>query len=58
MLPYAFPQNFRRQLHAYQPWPLLDQGYMSDQALGGQLYRRWEYLQLVVHQVNYLLVHH
>ena len=50
------PQRFPLQLPAYEPSSLLDQGYMSDQASGGLLFLRREYLQVVVHQVHCLRV--
>jgi len=43
-------------LPAYEPSPLLDQGYKSDQTSGGLSFLRWEYLQVVVQQVHCLWV--
>jgi len=48
--------HFSLQLPAYEPSSLLDQGCMSDQASGGLLFLRREYLQVVAHQVHCLWV--
>jgi len=50
------PQHFPLHLPAYEPSSLLDQGYMSDQASGGLLFLRHEYLQVVAHLVHCLWV--
>jgi len=46
------PSHCPLQLPAYEPSSLLDQGYMSDQASGGLLFLRREYLQVVAHMVH------
>jgi len=46
--------DFFLQLPACESLSWLDPGYISDQASGGVLFIRWEYLQLVVHQVHFL----
>jgi len=48
-----FPLHFPLQLPAYEPSSLLDQGNMADQASGGLLFHRREYLQVVVYQVTF-----
>jgi len=50
------PLHYPLQLPAYEPSSLLDQGYKSDQASGGLLFLGRENLQVVVHQVHWLLV--
>jgi len=50
------PLHFSLQLPAYEPSSLLHQRYMSDQASGGPMFLRREYLQVVEHQVHCLWV--
>jgi len=52
------PPHYPLQLLAYEPSFLLYQGYMSDWTSGGLLFHRWEYLQVVVHQVHCLWLDH